>query len=184
MRHPVNLYVRHDELQPGLHEWLASLLGPNTANEPSSCWPRPKLPILDEVHHSQLETRRQDLTPCIARLQDATEAGADPAALVDRLNAAHSDLQAIDAGIASQPEDVRGPVVDDVGLRELLNSLGNVAQEVFTEADPTELAEFYRSIGLTVSYDHESRTAEASVTLRPGGHMAAVGGVTGVRGGT
>jgi hypothetical protein len=137
---------------------------------------------LDEAASAQATTRREALQLRIGRLQDAIEAGADPAALVERLNAAHHELKVVEAELAASEADLRRSEVDEQEVRQMLASLRDVAQEVFTEAEPAELAEFYRSIGLAVSYDHQSRVAEASVTLAPSGR-AAVGGVTGVRGG-
>jgi hypothetical protein len=180
----VNLYVRHDELVPGLHRWLADLFAANHRERTIERLVEARgVPLLEESNASTLETRRQELRLRIGRLQDAIEAGADPAALVDRLNTADTDLTAVEAELAAQERDVRRPVVDEDDLREQIGSLSKISQQVFADADPAELAEFYRAIGLTVAYDHGSRTAEASVTLAPSGPMAAVGGELGVRGG-
>ncbi|HVU90616.1 MAG TPA: hypothetical protein VHC23_00180 [Jatrophihabitans sp.] len=140
-------------------------------------------PLSDEAASAQARTCQETLQLRIGRLQDAIEAGADPAALVDRLNAAHTELKMVEQELAAAQAEVQRNAVSEAQVRRLLASLDEVARDVFTEADPADLAEFYRSIGLTVSYDRGSRTAEASVTLAPSG-AAAVGGVNGVRGGT
>ena len=46
------------------------------------------------------------------------------------------------------------------GVEELLAQLGDVAQEVFAEADPEELWTFYKAIGLEISYAHHARIAD------------------------
>jgi DNA invertase Pin-like site-specific DNA recombinase len=183
-RHPANFYVRHDELVIGLHAWLGGLFSPDERERTIKLLADAhNLPLPEEAGEAQNEARRHDLRRRRDRLQDAIEAGADPAALVDRLNAVHRELAVIEAETAAQRTVAQRPVVDAQALGDLLDSLTDVAKEVFTEADPAELEQFYRSIGLAVSYDHESRSAEASVTLPVSGHLP-TGGELGVRGGT
>ena len=85
----------------------------------------------------------------------------------------------VEAELAAHRRDGQERRLDEAGIRALLDSFGDVVGDVFADADPAELAQFYRSIGLMVSYDHDTRTAEASVTLTPPG-LITVGGESGV----
>ena len=62
-------------------------------------------------------------------------------------------------------------------IEELLSALSDVSQEVFTDADPQLLWNFYKAIGLEVSYAHRERLADVVLHLRPNTQaMPEVGG--------
>jgi site-specific DNA recombinase len=183
-RHPTNLYIRHNQLVVGLHAWLGELFSPKHRDRTiQTLVGSRQLPLHHETAAAQRAERRHEVQLRLTRLQDAIEAGADPRALVERVNAAHAELVALDAASADAAMADDPGTLDAQALERLVASLGDIAEDVFTTADPAELADFYKAIGLAVSYDHGSRSAEASATL-PAGQLVAAGGEVRVRGGT
>jgi hypothetical protein len=108
------------------------------------------------------------------RLQRALEAGWDPEALTGQYNAAVVERRAAEAAFAAlEPsdrltaEEIRGVVAELGDMREVLD-----------RANRRDLAELYRALSLSISYDHEKRGAVVSIS--PAMRVVKVG----VRGGT
>jgi hypothetical protein len=109
------------------------------------------------------------------RLRRALDAGWDPAALKDQYNngaatekrAAETDPSAVEVPVKVSADDIRTTFAE----------LGNMASAL-SEADATDSAALYEALGLSVSDNHDTRSAVIAIS------PAVRGFSVGVRGGT
>ncbi|MFD0503653.1 hypothetical protein ACFQ0G_13115 [Streptomyces chiangmaiensis] len=96
----------------------------------------------------------------------ALEAGADPAVVTQWINDAQKDKEAAQTKLDALPAITRKkePPLDAQQIREITESLGNIAQRIRT-ADTEKKGPLYEALGITVSYENATRTA--TVRSRP-----------------
>jgi hypothetical protein len=98
-------------------------------------------------------------------LRAAIEAGVDPAALVESVNAAQAERVAARAELDNVP--VRTGL-DRVDVYAMTDSFGDV-QRVLRLAEPPELVDLYGALGLELIYHHDQRrwTCRFPLGIRP-----------------
>jgi site-specific DNA recombinase len=94
------------------------------------------------------------------------EAGADPAVVTEWINAAQQDKEAAQEKLGALPTLTRKKEspLDTHQIREMAESLGDIAQRIQT-ADADKKGPLYEALGITISYEHKTRTA--TVRSRP-----------------
>ena len=108
--------------------------------------------------------RLADAEQALSRFQAAIAAGVDPTALVEGINKAKAQRDAVRAELASQPKAF---VLDAAEVHATVDSLGDVGA-VIHKAEPDTLANLYRDLRLQVSYRHSAGGAEATATIGVG----------------
>jgi DNA invertase Pin-like site-specific DNA recombinase len=109
----------------------------------------------------------------LRRLRAAIEAGVDPVALVESINAAQAERMAARAELDNSP--IRTGL-DVAEVYAMVDSYGDV-QRILHRAEPTELEDLYGALGLEMVYHHDERAVD--VIIRPTRRDSAC-----VRGGT
>jgi hypothetical protein len=127
----------------------------------------------ENARMQQARHRLADAEKRLRRLQQAIEAGANPAALIDALNKAEQERQAARTDLDRIPA---APALSHADITELINDLGDVGQAL-NRADPAGLEDLYATLRLEMIYNADTKTID--VTIRPAGR-----GNARVRGGT
>ena len=117
--------------------------------------------------------RLADAEKRLRRLQQAIEAGANPAALIDALNKAEQERQAARTDLDRIPAS---STLTQADITTLIDDLGDVGQAL-NRADPAGLEDLYATLRLEMVYNADTKTVD--VTIRPAGRGSAR-----VRGGT
>ncbi|MFF0342875.1 recombinase family protein [Kribbella sp. NPDC004875] len=129
---------------------------------------------------SKIVRSREPADPAIVsvdtftRLRRALEAGWDPAALTEQYNAAVAEKRSAEAEFSALKVPERVSAED---IRKMVQELGDMTAAL-DQADASDMRSLYKALGLQVSYNHETRSAEAAVS------PALRGFNVGVRGGT
>jgi hypothetical protein len=97
----------------------------------------------------------------LSRFQAAIAAGVDPTALVEGINKAKAQRDAVRAELASQP---RATVLDPAEVYAMIDSLGDIGA-VIHQAEPDSLAKLYRDLRLQVNYRHSADGGKATATI-------------------
>jgi hypothetical protein len=97
----------------------------------------------------------------LRRLRAAIEAGVDPEALVEGINAAQSERAAARAELDNTP--VRESA-DMAEVYAMIDSFGDVRQ-VLHRAEPAELEDLYGAIGLEMVYHHDKRAVDVTIRI-------------------
>jgi hypothetical protein len=101
---------------------------------------------------TQAETR-------LRRLQQAIEAGASPAALVEPINRAQQERDAAEDELARLPVGVR---VGRAEVEAMVDSLSVLGRQV-NHASPARLQELYGEIGLEMVYNAKERMIDVTI---------------------
>ena len=96
-----------------------------------------------EVDRDAVKRRLADAETRLSRLRAAIEAGADPAALVESLNAAQEQRAAAQAELrVTKPDPAR---LTDADIYAMVDSLGDVGAAL-TRANPDRMCKIYDSL--------------------------------------
>ena len=85
----------------------------------------------------------------LLRHRAAIEAGVDPAALVEAINAAQADRAAARAALDSLADD---PVLDLRQIDAMVDSLGDIAATI-GQGEPSDQVNLYRAFGIRMRYE-------------------------------
>ncbi|MEU8223631.1 recombinase family protein [Kribbella sp. NPDC048915] len=172
--HPANVYLREDVLTRKLNAWIATLFSSEHLDETAHA-----LAAVDDDHElasvaARLAQRVQTAKAAMVRLRRALEAGWDPVALTEQYNAAAAEKRSAEAELSALKVPERVSAED---IRKMVQDLGDMTVAL-DQADASDMRSLYEALGLQVSYNHETRSAE--VAMSP----ALRGFSVGVRGGT
>ncbi|MFF3871426.1 recombinase family protein [Streptomyces sp. NPDC001978] len=170
LTHPRTVYLREDVVCRALDQWIARVFAPDRLTATLEAL------SLASAAASTAQTRtpeqahaRQAIKDCerrLARYQAALDAGADPAVVTQWINEAQRDKETarkkLDA-LLTVTRKKESPL-DAQQIREMTESLGDVAQSI-QAADADKRGPLYEALGITISYEHATRTA--TVKSRP-----------------
>ncbi|MGQ0837276.1 zinc ribbon domain-containing protein [Actinokineospora sp.] len=171
--HPKNVYLPEIAVLDQVNDWLSKLFNRKQRDDTVR---RLLGAGADKPQTAGEHPARKRLTTAetkLRRLQDAIEAGANPAALVDAINRAQEECD------AARMELERTPAARVIGLAEVEARVDQLAELAggLRNALAEELREFYDAVNLDMLYNAEDRLVD--VTIRPSGR-----GSERVRGGT
>ncbi|WP_316742205.1 zinc ribbon domain-containing protein [Streptomyces sp. MK7] len=170
LTHPRTVYLREDIVCQALDRWIARAFAPD------------RLPAtIEALTHasaaaSTAETQtpeqaqaRQAIKECerrLARYRAALDAGADPTVVTQWINEAQRDKVAAQKKLDAQPAGTRKKQspLDARQIRQITESLGDIAQRIQIAAVEKK-GPLYEALGITISYEHATRTA--TVKSRP-----------------
>ncbi|HEV3358531.1 MAG TPA: recombinase family protein [Pseudonocardiaceae bacterium] len=160
--HPPAVYLREDKLQEGVTAWLAGLFAPRNMDRTvaalvaSQGEPAGTLGSRDAV-----KKRLADAEAKLRRLRAAIEAGVDPVALVESINAAQAQREVAQAEL----EGIPAPnAIEAAEIYARIDSLGDVGA-VVADGEPQEVMDLYAALDLQIQFDHHAHTAD--VIIKP-----------------
>ncbi len=169
LQHPLAVYLREDVIVPPLDAWLAGVFAPGRVDEALAALENSQ-PDIDPA----TEAARREIAECdrkLARHRAALEAGADP----ELVASWSSEVQRQRANATARRSTAQVPAgvgrLTKAEIKNIVDAFGGLLS-VLHSADPTDKAEVYRQLGVTLTYRYEDRTALAEV--RPSAPMYAV----------
>jgi hypothetical protein len=161
--HPSSVTVREDKLVPRLNAWIGKLFAPEHRAETVAALVDAQAGGMeDQAGRDRARIRLADAEARLRRHQRAIEAGVEPAALVDAINAAQADRVSAKAELDQVPHAVRPLTAADID--GMLDKLGNIAVAL-DGARRDDLGEPYRGLRLEMRY--EPTTRAVATTIRP-----------------
>ena len=173
--HPTDVYVREDALVNALDQWLEDLFAPERAHETA------QLIVTADTNHDhdtaarEARERLHNARQRLAQYRHALDGGADPATVTgwitdaaEQERTAASDLQ---TATAAAPPQL---TVDDV--LATVAELGNLTG-VLSTAEPSDRAQLYEALGVTATYDADTRNAVLQVALPRSAKNVSEGGL-------
>ncbi|MGX1911915.1 hypothetical protein ACWIID_24070 [Streptomyces phaeochromogenes] len=170
LTHPRTVNLREDVVCRALDEWIARAFTPDRLTATIEALTLASAAASTTQKHTPEQTQaRQAIKDCerrLARCQAALEAGAAPAVVTQWINEAQRDREAAQKKLDALPTVTRKKEapLDARQIREITESLGDIAQRIQT-ADAEQKGPLYEALGITISYEHATRTA--TVRSRP-----------------
>jgi site-specific DNA recombinase len=164
--HPLNVYLREDQLRGPVDAWLAQAFAPPMIER--------SLAVMENAQPTtdgRADALRRTITECdrkLARHRAVAEAGRDPALVATWSREVQAEKAAAQARLARLGSNESARRMSRDEIRALVDALGGL-MSVLRSADPADVAEVYRQLGLTLTYDHETRTVLAEVQPAPVG---------------
>jgi hypothetical protein len=94
------------------------------------------------------------------KLRKALDAGWDPGELREQYNAAAAQKRSAEAELSAVKVPER---VSAEGIRKMVQELGDMTVAL-DQADASDMRSLYEALGLQVSYNHETRSAEVAMS--------------------
>ncbi|MFI6025087.1 recombinase family protein [Amycolatopsis magusensis] len=159
--HPKTVNLREDVVVPALHEWLGRLFHRDNVDDTVT----KLVGSQGEQAGNGREAAAKRLADAEARLrrhQAAIEAGVDPAAVVEAINAAQAEREAAKAELHNLP---KRDVIGRAEVHAMIDSLGDVPAAL-EAARPNRLAQLYRDLRLEMRYEHEKEAVYVTASPR------------------
>ncbi len=165
--HPRNVYLPERAVLPALNAWIGELFNRDNIGQTVAALLEsqegshgPAGAEDAEVDRDAVKRRLADAETRLSRLRAAIEAGADPAALVESLNAAQEQRAAAQAELrVTKPDPAR---LTDAEIYAMVDSLGDVGAAL-NRANPDRMCKICDSLRLEMVYDHDERAVDAVV---------------------
>ncbi|MFF5010540.1 recombinase family protein [Streptomyces phaeochromogenes] len=170
LAHPRTVNLREDVLSQALDPWIARAFDPDRLTATIEALTHASATASAAATQTPEQARaRQAIKECerrLARYQAALEAGADPTVVTQWINEAQRDKEMARKKLDALPAATRKKQspLDAQQIREITERLGDIAQRIHT-ADAEAKGPLYEALGITISYEHATRTA--TVRSRP-----------------
>ncbi|WP_233532402.1 recombinase family protein [Antrihabitans sp. YC2-6] len=162
--HPKTMNLREDHVIGPLNAWIAVCFDDQNRESTVAALLGAQHASADELRGELVRQRLSDAESRLRRHSKAIEAGVDPVALAEAMNAAQADRA---AALAELKGIAKGPRLTASDVDRLIDSLGDIA-EVLRDGDPEDQAALYKALRLQMRYfhfDHAVRVkAEPRVT--------------------
>jgi site-specific DNA recombinase len=177
VQHPVNVYVREEQLLPAVDRWLLKIFAPHrlerTVRElaAASCsQPAPLAPPDDSA------AVIADCDAKLARYQATLDAGGDPVTIAAWTREATAQRA---AALARQARPQTGTPLTEQGIQQIIQALGDI-RDIIQNADPAAKARIYNRLELRLTYQPAQHCVHAQAILNPRerGDMGSVRGGT------
>ncbi|WP_307796204.1 recombinase family protein [Amycolatopsis sp. 195334CR] len=160
--HPKNVYLPEAAVIDQLNGWIGAAFAPSNRDVTVRTMMRSAGAKADESSRADAVRRRlEDAERRMSRLQQAIEAGASPAAVVDAINRAQEERDAAREDFRRLPA---GAAIGRAEVEAMVDYLGDVGRKL-NRADPAKLQELYAVFGLDMVYYAKERMVD--VTIRP-----------------
>ncbi|MCQ6246237.1 recombinase family protein [Streptomyces malaysiensis] len=170
LTHPRTVYLREDIVCKALDQWIARAFASDRLTTTIKALAHASAAASTAETRTPEQTQaRQTIKNCerrLARYQAALEAGADPTVVTHWINDAQRDKETAHNKLKALPATTRKkePPLSAQQIRDITESLGETAQRIHT-ADTEQKGALYDALGITISYEHTTRTA--TVRSRP-----------------
>jgi hypothetical protein len=177
MQHPVNVYVREEQLLPAVDSWLLKIFAPHRLEQ--------TIRELAATHHQPPGTAPAPagdsaavIPACdakLARYQAALDAGADPVTVAAWTREVTAERAAALAR-AAKPTASSAPLTEQ-RIQQIIQALGDI-RDVIQNADAASKACIYNRLELRLTYQpgHNRVHAQANLDPRERGDMGSVRG--------
>ncbi len=170
--HPRTVNLREDVVLERLNGWIGRLFDRANIDDTVTSLVGSQGGGAESGMRRAVRARLADAEARLRRHQVAIEAGVDPAALVDAMNAAQAERTAARAELDGAPVTAELAAAEVYAMVDILGDVG----AAITDARPERLSRLYRELGLERRYEPGEQAIYA--TARP--RVASAG----VRGGT
>jgi hypothetical protein len=141
--HPKTVNLREDVVMPALHGWLCRVFGPDNVDETVTALVGSQ-EAQPGIGREVVAKRLADAEARLRRHQAAIEAGVDPAAVVEAINAAQAERAAARAELEHRPA---AATFGRAEVYAMLDSLGDVPRALNLRR-PERVAQVYRDLRL------------------------------------
>ena len=173
--HPLNVYLREDDLLPQIDEWLEELFSPERIETTLDMLLDPDL----DNQSAQLRARLDDeLRQCDQRLvkyRALLDEGVDATLVAGWLKEVTATRQMTERRLTMLIAESQKTAVDRDVVRDLLREVGGLVG-LLAGGDQADRARFYEAVQVTGTF--EPQVNRVILTTHPVGHMVRVGGGT------
>lgn len=149
-QHPVNVYLREEQVLPAVDRWLARIFAPHrlasTIRELAACRP----PAAPQPPNQDCAAVIAACDAKLARYQAALGTGADPVTVAAWTRAVTADRTAALARAAVRTT-TSGPPLTEAAIEHIIQALGDI-RKVIRHADPATKASIYSKLDLRLTY--------------------------------
>jgi site-specific DNA recombinase len=177
VQHPVNVYLREEQILPAVDRWLVQIFAPQrlegTIRELAACHP----PAAPQPRDDDCAAVIADCDAKLARYQATLDAGGDPTTIAAWTREVTADRAAALARAATRT--TIGSPLTEPAIEHIIQALGDI-RKVIKHADPVAKASIYNKLQLRLTYQPGKDLIHAQANLNP----TERGGMVCVRGGT
>ncbi|GAA2657773.1 recombinase family protein [Streptomyces vastus] len=170
LAHPRTVNLREDVACRALDSWIARAFAADRLTATVTALSQASIAASTAQTQTPEQTQaRQAIKECerrLARYQAALEAGADPTVVTQWINEAQRDKEAAQRKLDALPTvtQKREPQLTAERIHAITERIQDIAQRI-QAVDIEKKGPLYEALGITISYEHASRTA--TVTSRP-----------------
>ena len=175
--HPKTINLGEKVLTRAINRWIGQLFDREHVDETVRALVDSQTGAASVGDRDAGKRRLADAEQALSRFQAAIAAGVDPTALVEGINKAKAQRDAVRAELTNQPKVT---VLDVAEVYAMIDSLGDVGA-VIHQAEPESLAKLYRDLRLQVSYRPSTDGGEATARIGVGNECVRGGIRTHVR---
>lgn len=172
--HPPAVYLRENVLRDEVNSWLAGLFHRDNVDQTVQALAASQAESTAPNAGEAAKKRHTDAEARLRLLQEAIEAGVDPAALVESINEAQAERKAAEAELDAVPTT---NIITEAEIHARIDSLGDMG-EALNGAKPDKLAELYTAVGLQAQYKPTAHEVDVSIVPMGRVNSACVGGGT------
>lgn len=158
--HPPAVYLREDLIREAVNGWLGHLFDRrNVDGTVAALVASQGVSGGIPSEQGRLKQKLADTESRLSKFTAAIEAGVDPAAMVDAINAAQNERAALRTELEHAPTP---STLTDAEIHAMIDSLGDVGAALH-QGKPDHLAGLYAAVDLQVRYQHEDRAADIKI---------------------
>jgi site-specific DNA recombinase len=164
--HPVNVYVREEQLLPAVDGWLLKIFAPHRLPQTirelaaTNCpQPAPLIPAEDSA---------AVIAECdakLARYQATLDAGGDPVTIAAWTRTVTAQRAAALARATARPAATDAALTEDA-IQQIVHALGDI-RDVIQGADAASKARIYNQLELRLTYQPGENRVHAQANLNP-----------------
>jgi site-specific DNA recombinase len=173
--HPLNVYLREDDLLPQIDEWLADLFSPDRLDSTLDLLLEPEPDARAAAARRSLEAQLSDCDRKTSRYRALLDEGVEPALVAEWLKEVTATRRIAERRLADVLAQPRSPFADRDTLWKTLVDLGGMSG-VLASGDRHDRALFYEAVGITGLY--KPHDDQVILSTSPRGHMVRVEGGT------
>ncbi len=177
VQHPLNVYLREDQLIGKVNRWLAREFAPHRLNETIAKLAAAQLaePAARPDDHEETALKIAECDRKLTGYRAALDAGASPATVVAWI----AETEAEKAGYlaARRPRSTPRRRMSEAEIRAIVDRLADLVS-VLADADPNDKSEIFRQLGLRLTYHPGRGLVEAQVMPAECGFFESVRGGT------
>ncbi len=161
--HPRTVNVREDHVNDPLNDWIMQAYDRDHINQTVAAIvaANPRL-IAARSQRTRAVAKLKDADKRLRRHRAAIEAGVNPVALVEPINAAEAEGAAAKAELENLPEPSQVTAAEIYARIDMIGELGTS----LSSAQPERLNKLYDAIGLELRYAPDEQRVHVSTTLR------------------
>jgi site-specific DNA recombinase len=162
--HPRNVYVREDAFDAQVNRWIAGLFDPSHIHETIDLITAAQDDETDDIAAEAAKATIADANQRMTRYKAAIDAGGDPAEIGAWITEAKAHRVQAEAELRRTTSKAR---ITRQQIEELINMTTDVAATLHG-AEPAQIADAYRKLGVRLTYDPAGPLIRATVSPQAG----------------